>query len=1054
MNKIKEVLCFIKVSGTTFNTLIISALMFASAAVSAKGNSDSLFVSGTVTDAATGEIILGARVISGPYTSITDEKGVFRVRVQSPGASLTAKSYGYSERIVPVQGREKVDVSLYSSHFIPGHNSEGTYTNSAYVTADEVIEQHLGSDVRSINRSAQTGIGNAMFIRGYHSLMRNSQPLFVVDGIVWDNELNGVSAIQGYTYNPLQDIDPNDIESISVIKDASSLYGAKGANGAVIITTKRSRTISTKIGVDVSYGFNIKPSLPDVMNASSYRTYISELLRNSDFSGDKMKTFENTLLNEDKTSINYNKYHNDHNWRDEVYRTGNTQHYGINVQGGDNIALYMISLGYTRGAQTVKGTDFSRLNTRINTDINLFENIKLSTNIYFTHVTRNMFDDGVNARTSPTYVAEIKNPMLMGYRWKNDGSSMTSTLDDVDELGVSNPNALISDEKGNNKQYRFGVSISPEWKITPYLKLRDNFSYTLDNTKEHYFSPRTGTSTYQLSGITIYDAIYDQTISQNSIMNDAQLMFSKNFANSHQVDVTLGWRLLSNHYKNSIGEGYNTSNDKLTNLTGSLTPQSIEGLNDKWNSSNIYLSANYEYQQRYKIWGALSMDGSSRFGADASDGFRFLKGTYGLFPSAGASWDISSEKFMSGVKSIDLLRLRAGFGITGNDDIPSLSSTSYLSSVNYLVNAYGLVIGSMANKKLQWERTKKFDAGIDMALWNDRINISFDYFHHVTDNLLTYRQSSLISGQGDYLVNGGKMQNEGFEFNVGLKALNSKNFKWSVELSGSHYVNEIKSLDDVTTYNNGLQGYTTDILGGKVLTSVGNPVGLFYGYKSLGVFSSDAEAGKAHNGNDYLKMVNSNTSISRFKAGDEHFDDINNDGYIDEKDMTVIGDPTPDLTGAFNNHFAYKNFGLDIDFTYSLGGDIYNYRRQMLEGMTDFSNQNTSVLNRWKMDGQITDMPRAVYGDPMGNSRFSDRWIENGSYLKLKQVRITYSLPIVSSYIEGITVWAAATNVCTWTKYLGADPETSMGNGVLYQGIDNGLLANGRSFYVGLKLNL
>lgn len=1015
---------------------------------------DTLYVNGIVTDAATHKVLLGVRVKSGNYTALTDEEGKFHVRVPSRGAEITVSNFGYDLRTVGIRGKKTVNVEIYSTHFTKGNAYAANYTNLTAVTADEIIATQLGGDVRSTTRSGEIGSGSDLLIRGVHSLYGNTQPLFVVDGVVWDNELHGTSAIQGYRYNPLQTIDPNDIEKITVLKNASTLYGSKGANGAILIQTKRSRSFSTKIGVDLSYGFSLKPNLPDVMNASEYRTYMSEIMKDAGLSKSTLSNLENTLLNEDPTSIYYNKYHNSHDWYDEVYRTGNTQHYGINVQGGDNIAVYMISLGYTRGNQTVKGTDFSRLNTRINSDIHVLPTVDIATSLYFTHTTRNLLDDGVNERTSPTYVASIKSPMLMGYKWKNDGSALTSTLDDVDELGMANPNALISNEKGLNKQYRFGVNITPEWHITPNLSVKDVFSYQLDNAKEHAFSPSTGVPSYQLNGITITDAIADQTISQNSLQNDLSICYHHLFAQQHDVTVNGGWRLLSNRYKNTYAVGYNTSNDELTNLTGSLTSQSVTGLNDVWNSSNMYLSAQYEYQKRYQVWTTLSLDGSSRFGTDTEDGFRLFNGTYGFFPSAGLAWTVSNEKFMQYLPVVSYLQLHTSYGLTGNDDLGTTGVSSYLSPVNYLGNAYGLVLSHVANDKLQWETTRKWDGGIELGLFKDRLCLSFDLFHHLTSNLLTLRETDLVSGSDPCLVNDGKLKNTGYEFGVSIKAVNTNKMKWNVALSGSHATTKIESLDNTTTYSNGLTGFTTDVLGGQVITAIGHGSSEFYGYKTLGVFSSDAEASTADNGNGYLKMRNEDTSVSLFKAGDVHFADLNGDGYIDDNDKTIIGNPNPDLTGSITNHFGIGRFAVDINFTYSFGGDLYNYQRQMLESMSDFSNQSSAVTNRWKMEGQVTDMPKATFGDPMQNSRFSDRWIEDGSYLKFKQVRISYQLPIKSTFIDGITLWAAANNLYTWTKYLGSDPETSYSSSVFYQGVDNGLLANGRSFHFGIKLNL
>jgi hypothetical protein len=279
------------------------------------------------------------------------------------------------------------------------------------------------------------------------------------------------------------------------------------------------------------------------------------------------------------------------------------------------------------------------------------------------------------------------------------------------------------------------------------------------------------------------------------------------------------------------------------------------------------------------------------------------------------------------------------------------------------------------------------------------------------------------------------------EMTLGARLVNTSAFKWNSELAFSHSVNTLLELPD--------GDYRTPVLGGEVLTAVGGPVGVFYGYKSLGVFSTSEEATTAN-----LKLQNTDASYSRFAAGDIQFNDKDGNHIINELDKQEIGNPNPDLTGSFSNRFTYKNIMLDILCTYSLGNDVYNYKRQVLESMANLYNQSSAVLNRWKSEGQQTEMPRAEYNDPMGNSRFSDRWIEDGSYLKLKNVKLTYELPIDNPYLQGITLWAAGTNLITFTKYLGIDPEVSISRNVLYQGIDNGVLSSGPSFFMGIKLNL
>ena len=455
----------------------------------------------------------------------------------------------------------------------------------------------------------------------------------------------------------------------------------------------------------------------------------------------------------------------------------------------------------------------------------------------------------------------------------------------------------------------------------------------------------------------------------------------------------------------------------------------------------LYAQGKYTFQERYTLWAAVSLDASSRFGKDAPGSFRMCGGTWGTFPSVGGAWLVTGERFMRRLTFLDRLNLRASFGVTGNDNIDGMYGYSYLSGVNYLGSAVGLKLANLANSSLKWETTRKWNAGIDLAFLNDRIGVSFDYFRHKTKDLLTWKQADTETGLDTYLYNGGELTNRGIEIALSAKVLDTKPFKWNAELGVARYKNEISALPD--------GDYTTEILGGEVLTAVGHPAGVFYGYEAHGVYATEAEAQAAR-----LKVQHEDASYTYFHAGDVRFADLHVDGVLDERDKTIIGDPNPDFTGSFANRFTMGRFALDVLCTFKCGGDVYNYQRQTLESMTDTYNQTGAVMNRWRHEGQVTDMPKAVYGDPMGNSRFSSRWIEDGSFFKLKNVRLSYVWPINNVFIQGVTFWAGASNLLTLTKYLGPDPDVSMQTGVLYQGIDNGLLSHGRSYQIGVKLNL
>ena len=998
-----------------------------------------IYVNGRVTDARSGKPVQGVRVAAGSWSALTDEEGRYRVRVPSYMVQLTLSSEGYLQRTVPLQGDSAKDVSVYSDAFLT-LKGDDAFTNTQAVSLDEVLGGRSGSDVRAATRSAVGGEGANLFIRGYNSLNVNAQPLIVVDGTIWDTSTWVESVHDGFYENPLAFVDVNDIESVQILKDATSLYGSKGANGVILISTKRGRSITTRIAADLSYGFVQSPEPIRMMGAAQYRTYLSEMLKGSG-QGNKLATLFDGYLGMNPSSADYSTYHQNNDWTDNVTRNGNMQHYGINVQGGDDIAKYSISLSYDNQKGVVEETGFSRLNARINSDVFLTKTLTLGTDIYFTNLNYTLQDDGVNATTAPRYLALIKAPFLVGYSYTDDGTQLTNTLNDVDELGVSNPLALLENAENTNKQYRFGVSLAPKWDITDDWAVEGRFSYSFNNSKSHYFSPMVGVAPQVVGNQVWENTVKDQTATQNDLFGNVKLSYRKLIHNDHFVDAFVGYRIMNTSFKSVYEDGHNTGNDKVSNMNNSLSYRTVDGLNTDWSSVALYAQGKYTFQERYTLWATVSLDASSRFGKDAPGSFRMCGGTWGTFPSVGGSWLVTGERFMHRLTFLDRLNLRASFGVTGNDDIDGMYGYSYLSGVNYLGSAVGLKLANLANSSLKWETTRKWNAGIDLAFLNDRIGVSFDYFRHKTKDLLTWKQADTETGLDTYLYNGGELTNRGFEIALSAKVLDTKPFKWNADLGIARYKNKISALPD--------GDYTTEILGGEVLTAVGHPAGVFYGYEAHGVYATEAEAQAAR-----LKVQHEDASYTYFHAGDVRFADLHADGVLDERDKTIIGEPNPDFTGSFANRFTMGHFALDVLCTFKCGGDVYNYQRQTLESMTDTYNQTGAVMNRWRHEGQVTDMPKAVYGDPMGNSRFSSRWIEDGSFFKLKNVRLSYVWPINNVFIQGVTFWAGASNLLTLTKYLGPDPDVSMQTGVLYQGIDNGLLSHGRSYQIGVKLNL
>lgn len=1019
----------------------------------AKPSADSVkvknYVIGRVTDAVSGEPLMGVTVTSAPGVStLTDEDGRYRIPVDSYGCELRFSAPGFLTRSASLRGTREMDFVMYTDAFRSEKEGDDILDNTAAFSVDKEMGMRFGGDVRVISRGDLPGIGANMFIRGYNSVNLNAQPLIVVDGVIQNTE-SVESVFGGFYINALANIDVNNVEKVEVVKNATSIYGSKGANGAILITTKRGRSITTKIDLNMNWGFDFRPKMPKMMDGSQYRSYASELIKGSggDYAPDKFEGFLND--NPDlSANITYNQFHNNHDWADDVYQTGVRQYYGLNVEGGDDIAKYALSVAYAMGRGQVKTTDYDRLTTRFNSDIRLASRLTLAAGFDFSHLTRNVLDDGVNDYTSPTYLSQIKSPLLLPYEFTNDGKNYTTNLSGVDVFGVSNPQSLLDNSKGKFTQYRFGVNIMPKWNITDMLDLSSRFAYNMNAVKEHYYSPMEGIAPQeQENGSVWMNTVKDQSINQDQLFSDTRLHFNHTFGGKHDLDVAAGLRIQTNSYKSNYGEGHNTGSDKIVNLGTSLDGKVVDGRKTTVRNSAMYLSAAYNYDSRYGVWANVTQEACNSFGRNAPDAFRFLKGSWATFPSAGVNWLMTGERFMKNATFVDRLNLRAEIGWTGNDGLDALYRYAYLASVNYLGNASGLQISNLGNDRLKWETVRKINAGIDLSVLNDRLSVSFDYYWHNVSDLLMYRTADILTGLDNYMTNGGSMENRGFEVNISAKLVNRPHFKWNAELGFMHNRNKVTSAS---------AAFAENAVGkGTVLVEAGQPLGVFYGYRTVEengstVFQTEAQAQAAG-----LQTWNSTKSERlNFHAGDVHFADLDGNGVIDEKDRCIIGDPNPDLTGSFMNRFAAGPVTVEVFFTYSLGNDIYNYRRHQLESGNTLNNQTLAMAGRWRYEGQITDMPRAVAGDPMGNARFSDRFIDNGSYLRLKELKVSYQLPLNIPFIHGVGVWASASNLWTLTRYLGVDPEVSYGTSPLTQGVDYGILSGGRTFQFGIKLNL
>ena len=1021
-------------------------------------------VSGNVYDAATGAPVEGVSVvIPGSGATFTDSAGAFSIDVPSYMATLEIGGLGYQTNHVALRGRKVVKAYLYPE----GYNSLNqdvdeyymqrpyAYTPASVVTINVKDEnwKQTGTSAETIfkgelpglnviKRSGVPGSGSNMFLRGYTSLYATNQPLIVIDGMIYDNKEYEGSVIPGYATNPLAFIDLNDVDDITLIKDGtSSIYGGRSANGVIMIRTNHASKMATNIDVTGYGGINYSPDnqIP-LLGADDYRIYLSEMLQSKGLTSDSLARLP--FLSTDMNNPSYYRYHNYTNWQNDIFRNSKIQGYNMKIRGGDDVALYALSIGYLNHEGIVKNTDYNRYSVRFNSDINVSSKLTVNSNISLVYNLHNLSPEGNNEKTiNPINLSWRKAPFMYP-RVVSSTGAISPILEDADVLGVSNPVAIVQNMDATSSNYRIFGSVNPNYQLSRNFVVSDLIGFTFDKIRENLFVPHLGVANDTISSGVVENMMGEMVERIFSLTNDLRVKYTRSFNLSHNLTAIGGIRNAVNKVQGDWGYGYNSPNDQSHSVgTGLPSMRTVNGYLGDWNWLTFYAKGSYNFQNRYFIDVNLALDGSSRYGQDAN-GVSLFSNKFGFFPSVAAAWLLSSEKFMSGADFINLLKLRISYGITGNDDIGNKSALRYYTSQNFL-GAEGIVPGNLANTSLQWETVKKADAGIDLSVARERVNLTLDVYSNQTDNLLNFLPADQLTGFDSYLTNEGSFKSTGFDAGLNIRIVNGANFKWDVGATLSKYKTEI------TSFPGGAEGRITSIMGANILTRVGEPVGVFYGYKALGVFSTRKEAEASG-----LRALMPNTDLVPFSAGDVHFQDVNNDKVIDQQDMQIIGDPNPDMIGMFSSALSWKGLSLDAAFTFKYGGNVFNQVRYTLESMQNTDNQTPVVLNRWRSEGQVTDIPKAQWGDPIGNARFSDRWIEDGSYIRLKSITLSYKLPVMPQFINGLQIFVTGQNLFTWTNYLGMDPEFSFSETSLSQGIDIGLTPQPRSVSAGVRIGL
>jgi len=854
------------------------------------------------------------------------------------------------------------------------------------------------------------GGGVSIRIRGGNSLQGGNEPLYVIDGFPIQNE-------SGPTINP------NDIESIDILKDASAtaIYGSRGANGVVIITTKRGRQGKTSIQFESYYGVQKVRKKLDMLDATQLATLINEGIANNN--ADTGKNAPPAFTDDQIANLGKGT-----NWQDEIFRSAPQQNYQLSVSGGDDKNQYLISGNYFNQQGIILGTGYERGALRMNLDRQLSTKFKFSNSIVITRTGgNNVNTDGDGGAGAGVVYGALNFSPTVPVR-NDDG---TYTIDNrLGAIKISNPVGLAKLTKNQNTGTRILGNIFGEYKIIDGLTAKILIGANINNTKNSQYTPRT-----VYAGAASGGSASISNTQSTDLLNENTLTYQKTFNSVHSVTALLGYTLQKVRTESFGTSAQNFSNDILENNNlGAAQLTNTSSSNVTESALRSYIArVNYDYGGRYLVTLTTRVDGSSRFGIGTKNA---------VFPSGSVAWRISKEEFMSSIPTVSDLKLRVSYGQTGNQDISPYSSLDKLSSYPYnFGNALsaGYAPSSIANRGLSWESTKQTDIGIDLGLFTNRITITADAYKKETAELLYNLPLPGTTGFSTSLQNVGKIENKGIE--LGLNTVNFEGeFKWTTSFNITANRNKIVSLGSIKGDVPSGQASGHLQLSNSGILRVGEQVGTFFGLVTDGIFQNQEEIAAS--------------AQKTAKPGDRRYKDLNPDGTINASDRTILGHAQPNYFFGFTNNFSYKGFDLSVFFQGTQGNSIFNINRFEQESMTGVSNQSTAVLDRWTPTNPSNTIPRAnSVGQPY---QVTTRQIEDGSYIRMKNIQLAYNIPasvLERLKIANARIYVSGQNLVTFTHYSGFDPEVSrFGQDNASFGSDYGSYPTSKMYLVGLNL--
>lgn len=967
-------------------------------------------VQGVVKDQ-TGETVIGASVMEKGTTNgtITGIDGDFSLNM-SPNGTLVVSFVGYKTQEVQVKGQKQLqvvlseDAEMLDEVVVIGYGTmkKSDLTGAVSSIGNKDIKDspvsNLGQAIQGkisgvqIVDAGKPGDNVSIKIRGLGSI-NNCDPLVVIDGVPTDLGLSSLNMA--------------DVERLDVLKDASAtaIYGSRGANGVVMITTKRGTEGKGKLAVSANYSFQNATNVPSLLNAAQYAELSNDMMVNSG-------------RNPNPEWANPSELGAGTDWMDELLRTGVMQNYTVSYSGGNEKSHYYVSGGFLEQSGIVKSVNYRRFTFQSNSDAQVLKWLKFSNNITFS----------ADTKKSGSYNIGDALKALPIYPVKNEDGSWSGPDGNSEWYGSTrNPIGPTELNKSQTDGYNFLANLTAELTFTKWLKFKSTFGYDakfwfIDNFTPKYNwkpTPTEETSRYKSDNKSF------------TYLWDNYFLFDHTFAEKHRVGLMAGmsaqWN--TNDYLNAQKNVFMF--DNVHEMDNGEEMYAIGGNETEWALLSYMARVNYSYEDRYLLTATIRRDGSSRFGK---------KHRWGTFPSVSVAWRASQEKWFPKNDYINDLKVRAGYGVTGSQ--ASVGNYSYLASYNTSVYPFGissgnqtaLVSSTLANPYIHWEEVAQTNIGFDASLFNSRVMFSFDAYLKETRDMLVKASIPITSGFEDTTTtytNAGKVRNQGIEMSLHTINLTGE-LGWETNLTATYNKNKIKDLNsDVPYYINQINNSYVTMLAKDY------PINVFYGYVTDGIFQNQSE-------------VNTHAVQPGAEPGDIRFRDLNNDGVINDSDRTVIGNPNPSWLFSMNNSLSYKGFELSVFLQGIAGNKIYNANNIDNTGMAAAYNQTTDVLKRWQGEGTSNSMPRAVFGDPNQNTRVSDRFVENGSYLRLKNITLSYTFPkqwLQKAQIENARLSLSCENVATITGYSGFDPEVGI------NGIDQNRYPISRTFSLGLNFN-